>query len=492
MPFYDLSDGGKVFMGAAGSGTLFSENVNKIIDSTKIGETGYAFLLNEKGHVIMSPRSEHIIVSETGVLIGEDYLGSENPAVRELAQRMVARGSGLAELNMDGRDVYVAYHPLNSIGWSLGVVAAIDEIIAPARLIQQEILTITQEATADINRSLLVIVLAVAVVIILVALVTIFLAIRLSNSLTAPILSLSNGAKIISAGDLNYQLEVKTGDEVQMLAETFNKMIADIKHITGEKERIGAELNVATTIQASMLPSTFPAFPDRTEFDIYAIMHPAKEVGGDFYDFFMVDDDNLAVIVADVSGKGVPAALFMVIAKTLLKNNALMGTSPDELFYIVNNHLCENNEARSNMFVTAFMGLLTISTGRFRYVNAGHNPPLVKHKNGDFIWLDVKAGLMLACMEDMKFKVMEITLDKNDIVFMYTDGVTEALNEQEELFGNNRMLDALNTYSMKQLPIQDYIAVMLDEIHNFAGKAEQADDITMLMLQPKIASQKSA
>jgi sigma-B regulation protein RsbU (phosphoserine phosphatase) len=486
MPFYDLSNGGKVFKGVAGSGTLLSENVNKIIDSTKIGETGYAFLLNEKGHVIMSPKNEDIVVSESGILIGEDYLGNENPAVRELARRMVDRESGLMELNLDGRNVYVAYHPLTAIGWSLGVVAAIDEIIAPARLIQQDILSLTKEATAGIDHTILLIVLMVIAVIILAAAVTILVAVRLSNSLTAPILSLSNGAKIISGGDLNYQLEVKTGDEIEMLADTFNNMIRDIKQITGEKERIGAELNVATTIQASMLPSIFPPFPHRPEFDIYAVMCPAKEVGGDFYDFFMVDEDNLAVIIADVSGKGVPAALFMVIAKTLLKNNAQMGKPLDEIFYTVNNQLCENNEARSNMFVTAFMGLLNISTGRFSYVNAGHNPPLVRQGNGDFTWLNVKAGLMLACMEDMRFKVMEITLDKNDIVFLYTDGVTEALNKEEELFGNDRMLTALNADAVKNCTIQEYIPAMLGEIEKFANGADQADDITMLMLQLKI------
>jgi sigma-B regulation protein RsbU (phosphoserine phosphatase) len=491
MPFYEFSGGRKIFKGVAGNGTILSENVNKIIDSTKIGKTGYAFLLNEKGHVIMTPKKEHI-VSDAGVVIGEDYLGHEDPAVRELARRMVNRESGIMELALEGQNVYVAYHPLNAIAWSLGVVGAIDEIIAPAKFIEQEILALTKETSAGINKNILFIVLAVAIVIVVVALITILAAIRLSNSLTAPILSLSDGARIISAGDVDHRLEVKTGDEIEMLADTFNKMIVNIKEITGEKERIGAELNVAATIQVSMLPSTFPAFPDRPEFDIFAVMYPAKEVGGDFYDFFMVDEDNLAVIVADVSGKGVPAALFMVISKTLLKTNAMMGKPLDEIFYTVNNQLCENNEARSNMFVTAFMGILNISTGRFSYVNAGHNPPVVRQGNGDFTWLNVKPGLVLACMEDMKFTVMEITLAKDDIVFMYTDGVTEALNEGEELFGNNRMLSALNADSVKGLPLQDYIAAMLEEIRLFAGKAEQADDITMLMLQPRIGGRNSA
>ena len=191
--------------------------------------------------------------------------------------------------------------------------------------------------------------------------------------------------KIIESGEFNRQhIEMKTGDEIEDLGHSFNYMLEELEiyidnlaKVTAEKERIGAELSVATQIQASMLPCIFPAFPDRPEFDVYATMQPAKEVGGDFYDFFLVDEDHLALVIADVSGKGVPAALFMVIAKTLLKNSAQTGASPKEILEKVNNQLCENNDAE--MFVTVWIGILQISTGKIVCANAGHEYPAIRH-----------------------------------------------------------------------------------------------------------------
>jgi sigma-B regulation protein RsbU (phosphoserine phosphatase) len=424
-----------------------------------------------------------MITDEAGNIIGEDYLNSTNPAIRELAQRMLSRESGIMELEMDGQAVYAAFHPLSLIDWSLGVVVSIDEVITPARLIEQDIIRLTREEMKAIDRNIIMIILIVAFIILLAAVTTVFLSARLSNGLTAPIMSLSESARIISGGDLNHRLEVKTGDEIEMLSDTFNQMIDNIKGITAEKERIGAELNVATKIQASMLPSIFPPFPDREEFDIYAEMHPAKEVGGDFYDFFLVDQNRLAVVIADVSGKGVPAALFMVIAKTLIKNHAQMDKPLNEVFYAVNNQLCENND--ENMFVTAFIGLLEIDTGKFQYVNAGHNPPVIRHGGGGFDWLTTKPGIILGTMEQVKFKMMETTLEENDMLFMYTDGVNEAMNLESELFSSGRILDVLNRDTEKNNTIHEYIRDMLHEIELFANGAEQADDITMLMLQRK-------
>lgn len=241
-----------------------------------------------------------------------------------------------------------------------------------------------------------------------------------------------------------------------------------------------AELNIASKIQQDMLPCIFPAFPDRAQFDIYASMQPAKEVGGDFYDFFLVDDDTLVIVMADVSGKGVPAALFMVIAKTLLKNNAQYGKSPKEVFETVNNLLCENNEAA--MFVTAFMGYLDIPTGRFTFVNAGHNPPLIR-SGEKFDWLNAKAGFVLAGMEDMFYKQHEITLQPGDELFLYTDGVTEAVNNEKSLFGDPHLLETVN--ANLNLPLKEFTVSIKREIDKFAEGAEQADDITMLALRYK-------
>ncbi|MDR2393763.1 MAG: SpoIIE family protein phosphatase [Treponema sp.] len=481
MPFYDFSNGRKVFKGVAGSGTILSDNVNQIIDSTKIGKNGYAFLLNnETGEVIMSPKNTDIRIDENGAIRGEDYLHSDNPSLQDLAQRMMTRSSGFMELEMDGAAVYVAYHPLGSINWSIGVVAPVAEIIVPARLIEQNIIQLTKIKVAQMDRTILVICLIMGLVIFLGVGLTIFLAIRLSDSLTAPMISLSDGALTISAGDLNHRFEIKTGDELETLSKIFNQMIDNIQYIASEKERLSVELNVATKIQASMLPCIFPPFPECKEFDIYAEMHPAKEVGGDFYDFFFVDQNKLVVVIADVSGKGVPAALFMVIAKTLIKNQAQMNKPLNEVFYAVNNQLCENND--TNMFVTAFIGMLEINTGKFTYVNAGHNPPVIKHGEQGFTWLTTKPGIILGTMENVRFKMMEMILSKDDMLFLYTDGVNEAMNLQDSLFGSERILEVLNGDIGKGNLIQDYVKDMLHEIEVFADGAEQADDITMLIL----------
>ena len=237
-----------------------------------------------------------------------------------------------------------------------------------------------------------------------------------------------------------------------------------------------AELNVASKIQKDMLPCIFPAFPERKEFDIHAIMDPAKEVGGDFYDFFLIDDDHLAIVIADVSGKGVPAALFMVISKTLIKNYAQIGLSLSDVFTMANNQLCENNE--EGLFVTAWMGVLEISTGKFSYVNAGHNPPLLKRNNGDFEYLKCKPGFVLAGIEDFKYKQDEMHLDKGDTVFLYTDGVTEANNNKNDLYSEERLLNKLN--DNKNEPISNIISKIRQDVDLFAGEIPQFDDITML------------
>ena len=201
------------------------------------------------------------------------------------------------------------------------------------------------------------------------------LSFRFAKSITKPISALQDGVSTIASGNSDYMIDIKTNDEIETLGEKVNEMAVDLKEyinnlskVTAEKERIGAELNVATGIQKSMLPCIFPPYPEREEFDIFATMTPAKEVGGDFYDFFFVNDDNLAIVMADVSGKGIPAELFMVIAKTLIKNNAQYGKNPKETLEAVNNLLCENNEA--GMFVTAFLGNIELSTGKFTYANA--------------------------------------------------------------------------------------------------------------------------
>ena len=283
-----------------------------------------------------------------------------------------------------------------------------------------------------------------------------------------------------------FQLDIHTGDEVEELANAFRYMtvelaeyIRNLAAVTAEKERIGAELGVATQIQASMLPCIFPAFPDRREFDIYASMTPAKEVGGDFYDFFLVDQNHLAMVIADVSGKGVPAALFMVIAKTLLKNCAQTGASPKQVLERVNNQLCENNEAE--MFVTVWIGILDLSTGTLSAANAGHEYPALRRAGGAFELVKDKHGFVLAGMENVRYQEYGLKLEPGDTLFVYTDGVTEATNAGEELFGTQRLLEALNREEDSRPEV--LLSAVKRDIDAFVGEAPQFDDITMLAIQ---------
>lgn len=296
--------------------------------------------------------------------------------------------------------------------------------------------------------------------------------------------------EITKTGNFSKQeIEIKTGDEIEALGQSFNYMmerledyIKDLTVVTAEKERIGAELNVATQIQSSMLPCIFPAFPDRDELDIYATMTPAKEVGGDFYDFFMVDERHVAIVIADVSGKGVPAALFMVIGKTLIKDHTQPGRNLGEVFTEVNNILCESND--NGMFITAFEGVLDLVTGEFRYANAGHEMPFIYRKDGGYEAYKIRPGFVLAGMENIKYKEQKIQLNIGDKIFQYTDGVTEATDRDNQLYGMDRLHKVLNEKCLDCNPEQT-LKLVKEDIDAFVGDNDQFDDITMLCLEYK-------
>lgn len=281
---------------------------------------------------------------------------------------------------------------------------------------------------------------------------------------------------------------VKDSTEVGELARSYVSMVQDLgdyvenlRTVLAEKERINAELNLASNIQAHMLPCIFPPFPEHGEFDLYAIMDPAKEVGGDFYDFYMIGEEKLAVIVADVSGKGVPAALFMVIAKTLLKNYTQMGMEPKTVFETVNRLLCDGNDA--GLFVTAWMGVLDISSGVMTYVNAGHNPPLLKKADGAFEYLRDRTGFVLAGMEGVKYRQNTLIIRPGDRLLLYTDGVTEATDPDQKLYGEERLRSFMNSHA--DIATAAVLRTLREDIDAFAGAAPQFDDITMLLLDFK-------
>ena len=320
---------------------------------------------------------------------------------------------------------------------------------------------------------------------------TAFILLGMAKVLIKPINLLSDAARSFVQDRRNERnvssaiskLNIRTGDEVETLCDSVKQMerdintyITDLTAVTAEKERIGAELNVATQIQADMLPRIFPAFPDRTEFDLYASMVPAKEVGGDFYDFFLVDDDHIALVMADVSGKGVPAALFMVIAKTLIKNRAQLGESPAEILKNVNEQLCEGNEAE--LFVTVWLAVIEISTGRGLAANAGHEHPVIRRADGKYELVTYRHSPAVATMNGIRFREHPFELYPGDRLFVYTDGVPEATNAGNVLFGEERMLASLNRDP--DASPEELLRTVKKDIDAFVGDAPQFDDITMM------------
>ena len=293
------------------------------------------------------------------------------------------------------------------------------------------------------------------------------------------IYQVNDSLSAITEGKLDTVVNVRSHVEFDDLSNDINSTVNTLKqYIADAAARIDAELAFAKAIQHSALPSVFPPFPNRTEFDIHATMHTAKEVGGDFYDFYFVDDDTIAFLVADVSGKGIPAAMFMMQSKTLLKSYAESGMSVEEVLTCANDKLCEGND--EGMFVTAWMGCLNLKTGMLTFANAGHNPPILKHGAEQPVYLKIKPNLFLAGMDGIPYKKNELQLQPGDKIYLYTDGVTEATNLQQELYGEERLLQVLNRYADAD-PRTVCEAVKAD-VDVFVGEAEQFDDITMLCI----------
>lgn len=276
---------------------------------------------------------------------------------------------------------------------------------------------------------------------------------------------------------------VKTNNEIGILSDNIAHLAREIERFTaeniklaGEKERVAAELDMAREIQASQLPCIFPAFPDRKEFDIYASMTPAKEVGGDFYDFFFIDDDHLALVIADVSGKGIPASLFMMMTKILITDNAMMGLSPSEVLERTNESIWKNNDRQ--MFVTVWFGVLEISTGKVTAANAGHEYPIIRQPNGEFEIFKDKHGLVVGGLKKIKYKQYEFTLQKGSTLFVYTDGVPEATRADKEMFKVSRLVSTLNEH--RDASPKELLESVRRAVDDFVGDEPQFDDLTML------------
>jgi sigma-B regulation protein RsbU (phosphoserine phosphatase) len=312
------------------------------------------------------------------------------------------------------------------------------------------------------------------------------IALKLSNTITKPLLSLNKGAQVIGNGKLDHKLDIKTGDELEDLADAFNKMADDLKiyiknlqETTAAKERIQSELNVAREIQLGLLHKIFPPFPDCSQFDLYAMLEPAKEVGGDLYDFFFIDDDHLCFALGDVSDKGVPAALFMTITMALIRNTAKTSLNPAFMMSRINDTLSADNPR--SMFVTLIIGILNIRTGEILYANGGHNSPILIRDSDTPVFKKELSGPLVGHEDGLPFKDLALKLNPGDYLFLYTDGVTEALNSKNELFSDERLLAEMGSSMAKD--VEGITLEIRTKIREYTDSAPQSDDIAMMMIR---------
>ena len=485
-PYYCNGD----FAGVVGIGAYLQE-IADIVLNTKIGDTGYTFILNKEGQIISSPTAEGELVFKTDEI--PDLRQSNNASLAAVAKKMAAGEAGLGQVTINGKEYYISYEPMPTVGWSFAALIEKDEVLAPAAQGREDILAMTSKEIFKMDGKIANMLKALFLSAIVLLLILVYTGRKMARQIVKPVKQLITGVKLVGKGDFSQHIDINTGDEIELLANKFNEMgkkitmyMEGLTKATAEKERVSTEMNVANHIQANMLPCIFPAFPDREEFDLYATMKPAKDVGGDFYDFYMIDEDHLLVVIADVSGKGVPAALFMVIAKTIMKNFAASWNQKSDFAEIMsgtNKQLNENNEEM--MFVTAFMGMLNIKTGLFTYVNAGHNPPIIYRKEMCTCkYLSLEKNCVLGIDDDAVFVSQSLQLHSGDMLYLYTDGVTEAMDEKGILYSEDQLLQVMNSLDMT-LPVSMVLEKIRESLSSHTKGAMQSDDITMLGLKVK-------
>ena len=463
-----------------------------VLDNMKdfIGGSGvrgsHSYVVNDRGEIILWSEQDDLFDGMSpDVTVDLHSLGEE---IGDFVDKALREDTDLTVLSVDGKEYYSVGVPMPSMGWA--VITAVDKEITeqPEQIMLAEYDRINVEASGRFNDGMgKVRGTSLALLGLLIA-VGVASAILMSRRMVKPIENMTRSIVRSSQTGEPFRMDdsYRTNDEMELLAEAFDDLsrktknyITQITAITAEKERIGAELSLATQIQASMLPHIFPAFPDRKEFDIFATMDPAKEVGGDFYDYFLIDDDHLCMVIADVSGKGVPAALFMMASKIILANNAKLGKSPAEILENANTSICSNN--RLEMFVTVWLGILEISTGKLTAANAGHEYPVLKRPEGDFELLKDRHGFVIGGMDGMKYREYELMLEPGAKLFLYTDGVPEATDSEGAMFGTERMLAALN--EVPDAEPEQILKHVRSAVVSFVKDAEQFDDLTMLCVE---------
>ena len=439
----------------------YKENAN---DTAYFYQYAYTYIIGKGGTYIAHPLSDRIL-NETYFNIAFRYPDSIDA---QIGYEMIDGKSGMRSVNRDGTKFYINYAPIERTGWSMATVI-------PAKLI--------------FARSQRFAVIIVGVM--LLGLILLFVVCRrILKRITRPLTHFAQSADEIAQGNLNASLpQIKTHDEMKRLHDSFSlmqdslaKQMDELKQVNEQKGRIEGELKVASDIQKSMLPKIFPPFPERDDIDIFATLTPAKEVGGDLYDFY-IRDDKLFFCIGDVSGKGVPASLVMAVSRSLFRVISSHDSQVDSIVYQINEALADQND--SNMFVTLFVGALDLKTGHLEYCNAGHDAPLIIDcKEKRFSVLPCEPHLPVGVMSGWEFKKQAIDIPAGTMIFLFTDGLTEAEDDTHQLFDESRIHEVVRqSFGETELMPQSLIKCMDDAVHAFVGDAEQSDDLTMLAIK---------
>lgn len=440
------------------------EWLSDIVQSIKVFQTGYAMLISQNGTIVTHPNRK-LIMNETFFSIAEE---KNDLKMRDIGRQMLRKDSGQFEnVNIFDTKAHVYYSKIPSNEWRLIILFPSEEMIQDIKKLNLIVFTLAITGIAMLS----------------------LMSLYVAKNITSPLTRLSDTTEQIGKGNLEIEIpNIQGNDEVARLSDSVSRMrvalkdyIAQLTNATIAKERIESELRIAHDIQMNILPKTFPPFPDKAEFDIFAMIEPAREVGGDFYDFYLLDGDRLCFLIADVSGKGVPAALFMSVTKTFFKVFAHNAQMPHQLLDAVNSELSENND--SAMFVTVFCGILHYKTGELYFANGGHLPPVLIRKDTPPTFIDMPDGVVLGVFRDYKYETAKIRLQKCDKLILYTDGVTEAMNDKNELYDSERLVKCLKVIS--HMSIQDTTKNLMRDVRVFTEGAPQSDDITILCLDFK-------
>ncbi len=461
-PFYKNVNGKRRFMGVV-TADISLAWLQEIVSSVRIFRSGYGFLVSGNGTFVTHPNSDFIMNESIFSLADQ----RKDPGLKKIGMAMIGGKIGFVPIDdlVSKKKSWIIYMPLPSLGWSLGVVYPQKELLADIRRLNRVLIALSATGFS------------------LLLAIIVFIA----GTFTRPLRALASAAADIARGELDIEIPpAKSRDEVGELTEAFDHMRSSIKKYiqnltdtTAAKERIESELNIAREIQMGLLPSTFPPFPSHKEFDLFATIQPARQVGGDLYDFFLIDNDHLCFIIGDVSDKGIPAAFFMAVTKTLMKVTARRGLGPEEILARVNRELCRENE--SCMFVTLFCGILNITTGEVIYSDGGHNPPALIRRDMRVSYLRGSKGTAVGAFDGAVYTADRFDMRTGDTLFLYTDGVTESLNKEGEGFSEERLLTELSI--LGSLPLKGLVMSVLREVEKFADEEPQADDIAILALR---------